>query len=306
MARWENVELDASRDRGQWDTWGVQDAEISDGWLLLHLRKRRIYAPLAHPELPHQFARTALRHRTLTAFVSHYGRLGWHELTERQSNQLRFSGSGSWLKSKFEEHLSLLDKLDARSALGAYAEPLEWIRAHAETVGWCLQAGFELREKSGRRLEVVCERLIEQLPSQVGWRPTIGKTPEALLQRRNRTAIDVVGGLMQTYLSTNLEGVRRRIQYRDGSLYSMWGGETLIESIYTLVSNAVTGGRLSQCESCGAVFLKTDERQRFCPKREGQAKSPCMNRERVQRQRHKSTGEKEKTSGGKAKRARRR
>ena len=44
---------------------------------------------------------------------------------------------------------------------------------------------------------------------------------------------------------------------------------------------------VAQCQAtdCGAIFLQTDERQQFCPPREGQDKSTCMNRERVRRYR---------------------
>ena len=98
---------------------------------------------------------------------------------------------------------------------------------------------------------------------------------------------DFVGGMLEDYLWINLRGVRRRVLYVDGRVRSVWGGDSLLESIYTLVTDAVTGGRLAQCQAtdCGAIFLQTDERQQYCPPRDGQDKSTCMNRERVRRYR---------------------
>jgi hypothetical protein len=97
-----------------------------------------------------------------------------------------------------------------------------------------------------------------------------------------------VGGMVEDYLVINLAGVRRRIVYTGpGQLRSVWGGDTLLESIYALVADAVSGGRLAQCQACGAVFVQTDARQKNCPKREGQAKSACMNRTRMRKYRRK-------------------
>ena len=36
---------------------------------------------------------------------------------------------------------------------------------------------------------------------------------------------------------------------------SLWGGDSLLGGVYTMVTDAVTGGRVSQCRQCGAVFL---------------------------------------------------
>ena len=100
--------------------------------------------------------------------------------------------------------------------------------------------------------------------------------------------------MLEDYLWLNLRGVRRRVKFVEGRLRSMWGGDSLLESIYTAVTDAATtGGRLAQCAAadCGAVFIQTDERQRFCPPRGGQEKSACMNRERVRRYRKKNPPE---------------
>ena len=131
--RWENEELDRSRRRGVWDRWGVEDAERREEWLLFGmLNKRRIYAPLEHPELPHQFAAAARSEAALLTFVRAYGRLGWAELSSHDV------GRSSWLQRTMRVWESVIEREGERAF---NAEPIEWITAHAETVAWCLQAG---------------------------------------------------------------------------------------------------------------------------------------------------------------------
>ncbi len=99
---------------------------------------------------------------------------------------------------------------------------------------------------------------------------------------------DFVGKMLCDYLWINLRGVRRRVDYsHDTGLRSLWGGNSLLESIYALVTDAATSGRLAQCAECGSTFVQTDERQHYCPPRDDHTKSTCMNRARVRRQRHK-------------------
>jgi hypothetical protein len=290
--RWEREELDRSRSRGVWDRWSVQDAERRDDWLFFAFDKRRIYAPLEHPELPHQFASAARSDAALLTFVRAYGRLGWHELWRDER-----VGRSSWLQQTLRIWESAVD----REGVGAFnAEPIEWIKAHAHTVAWCLQAGLALQITHAGSRTARCRELSRSLPKPLGCRAWIRAEP--LLGEKTISKVSpvhFVGARLEDYLWINLEGVRRRVQYDGTQLQASWGGDSLLESIYTMVTDAATGGRLSQCQACGAVFLQTDERQRFCPPREGQEKSACMNRERVRRYR-----QKERSGHGKTTRAR--
>jgi hypothetical protein len=283
-AQWEHAELERSRARGVWDTWAVQDAELRGDWLWVAFDNRRIYAPLEHKELPHQFARIATEADALMPFVQQYGRLGWGELRQDEEGLSRLRGD-AWLQAANDEHERLCRE---HAHLAWFAEPLDWIRAHAQTVHWCLAAAHALQGLTARARTRRCSELTGQLPRPMGRRGTISHRlfREKLLGKVS--AEKFVGGMLEDYLWINLRGVRRRVQYvGGGSFRAFWGGESLIESIYTLIADAVTGGRLAQCQApdCGAVFLQTDERQRFCPPREGQEKSACMNRLRVRRYR---------------------
>lgn len=284
MARWELAELRQSRERGAWDRWGVQDLTGQGEWLRFEFRNRRIYAPLEHPELPHQFVAAANREDSLVRFVGQYGRLGWHELV---GSDLDWRRTDPWFKRMLTFYRQAL-QASARDGQSdaVYAEPVEWIRAHARTVEWCLAAGLALR-RAGRIREQACLDLRQRLPKPYGCRASV--RPELFRERVNEVSpVTFVGGMLGDYLSINLKGVRRRVVFTsETGMRSVLGGDSLLESIYTLVADAVTDGRLAPCEACGKVFIQTDERQRFCPPREGQVKSTCMNRVRVQRFRQK-------------------
>jgi len=272
MATWEREELSRSRDRGIWDRWGVQDHEIGEEWVSFDFDQARIYAPLEHPELAHQFADVARDVRALRAFLSTYGRLGWYELIGDEP------ASSGWLKQRRREYHKSLS-----NGGPVYAEPIDWIRIHAVTVDWCLRAGRALKMD-----EQGCEKLAATLPEPYGIRGTIGSVSPIRQATRDTVSVrDFVGGVLEDILWVNLRGVRRRVAYRAGALRTMWGGSSLLESIYTLVVDGAIGGRLALCqaEDCGAVFIQTDDRQRFCPPRKGQQKSACMNRLRIRRRR---------------------
>ncbi len=294
--RWERAELQRSRDRGVWDRWGVQDAERRDQWVHFAFDQRRIYAPLEHHELAHHFARIGQSEETLLPFVWNYGRLGWDKLR----GEPNLVESDLWFRRAHRTWRELV-----REGI-VYAEPVDWIVAHARTVGWCLNAGLALGLPDKQRRHRMCEQLSRALPKPTGLGGSL--TTEPLLREgtiKKVPPVDFVGKMLEDYLWINLRGVRRRVEYSGGRIRSIWGGESLLESIYTIVTDTVTGGRLAQCRAkdCGAVFVQTDERQRFCPPRVGQVKSACMNRERVRRFRQKE--KKEGAQDGKAKRTRR-
>ncbi|HXG73152.1 MAG TPA: hypothetical protein VNJ04_21370 [Gemmatimonadaceae bacterium] len=279
--RWEHEELQSSRDRGAWDRWGVQDAELRGDWLFFAFDQRRIYAPLEHKELPHHFARIATNPDALLPFVQQYGRLGWHHLITDESGNWR-RRPDPWLRTKSRAHQRFMRQ---HGEGAVYAEPVDWIQAHAQTIHWCLAAGHAVRIADARSSTARCAELSQALPTPMGFKGTVRS---GLLRQQGIDKMPprhFVGGMIEDYLWINMFGIRRRVLYENGRFRSVWGGDSLLESIYTLVADAVTGGRLGQCRACGAVFLQTDERQQFCPPREGFEKSACMNRLRVARYR---------------------
>ena len=80
-----------------------------------------------------------------------------------------------------------------------------------------------------------------------------------------------VTAMLESYLSINLLGIQRRVLHvGDGRFRSGWGGESLLDSMYTLVADAVTGGRLSMPrvrrdispDGCTAAILPATRRTR--------------------------------------------
>jgi hypothetical protein len=282
--RYEKAEIQRSLQRGAGDVWPVQDAERSGDWILFEFDERRVYAPLEHRELPHQFARCATNEDALLTFVKDNGRLGWRDLTAASNDE-----ADLWLQHQKWQIAQLGPAFGKRQL---YAEPVEWIRAHAATVKWCLEAAHTLGISNGRIRNRHCVELLYDLfPDPVGKRGTIEHISTTRMLPNKIPLRIALAGMVRVLLEPNLSGVRRRLQIdRNGQLQSVWAGSSLIESIYTLIADAITSGRLAQCEHCGAGFIQTDSRQRYCPPPEGKDKSDCMNRERVRRQRPKAKG----------------
>jgi len=63
------------------------------------------------------------------------------------------------------------------------------------------------------------------------------------------------------------------------------GARGLIEIIWLLVRDMALGGELRRCEECGAPFLVTDRRQRYCPPDLPGTNSRCAARAQKRRQR---------------------
>jgi hypothetical protein len=259
--------------------WGAQAPELRDGWALFSFEEQREYSPLEHPELPSQFARSASDNDALLKFLTTYGRLGWRDLVVGVKGD-------AWID---RQHADLRELAAGMS--GFYAEPRAWLQAHAEMVHWCLSAAHSLRLPQPRARLAACDTACHEYPQLEPRRGTLAEKISLPLDRlfRQASPVNVLGGILTGVMNANMFGVRRSVHHRgDGVLLSEWAGHTLIEAIYTLMADAMTGGRLAQCHSCGAIFLQTDERQRFCPPREGQEKSTCMNRERIRRYRQRA------------------
>lgn len=132
---------------------------------------------------------------------------------------------------------------------------------------------------------------MEAVPRVYGCLNTIG--PRSRPDRRWDPETRVRFMLMR-FLDYNLSGVARRIEEGPGRrLRTYWGATSLIENIYSLAADAITGARLRVCEHCSRTFVQTDLRQRFCPPMRQGAKSTCMNTALVRRKRAKAANRKQ-------------
>jgi hypothetical protein len=230
-----------------------------------------LFHPAERFELPSQLATLVDGDPIkLKQFCEAYGRLGFVELRECPSD---IFSARTW--NRYED-----------------SEPLEWIRVHAATVAWCLQA-IDARRDISRKRNTRCRNVLRAYPDPpwIGagayvYEPLNPPTPNTEVELA--TAHRELGAWLVHILNGNLQTVDHQLVMSDNKIFYAVEGLSLLETIYQMIACwASGGGELETCAECGGVFLKTDERQRFCPPRLGQEKSPCMNRARVRRARAK-------------------
>lgn len=78
-------------------------------------------------------------------------------------------------------------------------------------------------------------------------------------------------------INSNIRGVQRKAtMFSDGGgIRSSFHFSSLLDVIYWQILNEIEGSTVERCQNCHAPFIKTDKRQRFCPKRYGEAESKC-------------------------------
>jgi hypothetical protein len=84
-------------------------------------------------------------------------------------------------------------------------------------------------------------------------------------------------------INANLRGIYRYVSIDDsGKDRSFFGFSAPIEVVYWHLATVIDGGMVKRCEAqgCGGIFVQTDPRQRFCPKRWRQRESSCAMRQR--------------------------
>jgi hypothetical protein len=217
------------------------------------------YAPFVHAELPGELAklREADAEKILD-FVHTYGQLGF-----------------SWLVRTLEEATHLNRQTGRREAGG---DPLPWIRAHAWGVYICLTLTEALASRtSGDALRslldswngVLYAEAAEMNQVQIGWRR---ETPTEMARR-----------LRASIINRNLRGVSRYVSVDDqGKDRSFFQYDAPVSVAYWHLVNLIDSGTVKRCEAegCGGVFIQTDPRQRYCPKRWRQRESSCATRQR--------------------------
>jgi hypothetical protein len=281
-ARIEQKEIEASLDAGRADQWGT-DEYVLDGDYLCRVDPRsprlRWYAPLEHPELPGEFAAIATAAdpgAATLAFCRAYGRLGFEEWGDL------LDPFRTWRREYWPGWIDRYPVGPRR-----FAEPLAWITAHAGTVRWCLLA---IRHSQTRRGDPGRVWRLRPEHWALGLRVTTeGSAGNWWLGRQWRGTERDIQIVVSEALRANTH-VERRVVYDDDRrvFRNLWRGAALLDSIYQLVADAAVGGRVTTCEACGAAFIQTDGRQRFCPPNVNEDASPCGVRSRVTRWRERA------------------
>jgi CGNR zinc finger len=248
----------------------------------------RRYAPARHPEILGELAKLPRGDvDALLRFARLYGTLGYQAFIPREV----------W----------------ARGDGIPVGDPLVWIWMHARTLLICLELSHLLQEGDVASLRTYLRsmRLTDQDKEEWGaihasassW-VRDNKPPIALVAIQGRFTIrewmgsvasdqdvkDLAREIRRSLINDNIAGIHRTL-LDDGKKDSLfWEFKALIEMAYWHLANAVDGRRFQRCEAddCGALFVQTDPRQRYCPPLFGQKQeSRCAVRRRVHKHRQK-------------------
>jgi hypothetical protein len=277
-----------------------EDYHIVDGRLgpASHTRIRH-YAPAVHPEIPGELAKLQRGDvEAVLKFARVYGELGYRAFIPHEV----------W----------------ARGGAIPVGDPLLWVWAHAHTLRICLELSYRLEEGDITSLRSYVRSLhVTQADLEV-WESWLGGPaddrhwaspdtwPTAVVAKRGEIThyqwgwlgwgshdplhYDDVKALARrirrSLINANIAGIRRVLLDDGRNDRLFWEFRALIEMAYWHVAQAVDGKHMKRCEAedCGAHFVQTDSRQRFCPPMFGQkGESRCAVRHRVQKHREKAS-----------------
>ena len=272
----------------------------------------REYAPMAARELPSAiYSLQEWDNEGLLDFARRYGQLGWEALQDELDKTA----------------VPIMERLEK----GLLGDLVTWVWPHVRGIRLVmdglriiqegdLQAGHRLlsalvvpadRWKS-RETDLLREatRFLDEemlarrpgarlLVAEVG---ILGNTLERQwLYGEEDDILAKVGEVVTDIISENIRKVHRRSYFdpEDGKIKSYLFFEALIEAVYWQILDTAGGGEFRTCKECGAPFICTDRRQRFCPPRFMEQESRCALRHR-QRKWRKTKTEQEECEDGQA------
>lgn len=226
------------------------------------------YAPFVHTELPGELAKLAAAgDDEILTFASTYGEMGFDFLADVEWQVNRLSAG-------------------QRMFVG---DPLPWLRDHARGAYICLAITEAIAKKRARaRLASLLQEWDGMaygalahsrhvLVDNVVRRPSNGRKHLA------PTPEDVARAVRREIINQNIGGIHRYVSIDEkGHDRSYFRYTATIEVVYWHLANVIEGGIVKRCEGpgCGGMFIQTDPRQRFCPKRWRQRESSCATRQR--------------------------
>jgi hypothetical protein len=248
----------------------------------------RRYAPALHPEILAELAKLPRGDvDAVLRFARLYGTLGYQAFIPREV----------W----------------ARGDGIPIGDPLVWIWTHARTLLMCLELSHLLQEGDVASLRTYLQsmRLTDQ--DKEAWGAIHASESSSVRDNKPPIALVAIQGkiivrgwmwpgasdqdvknlareIRRRLINDNIAGIHRTL-LDDGKKDGLfWKFKALIEMAYWHLANAVDGRRFKRCEAddCGALFVQTDPRQRYCPPLFGQKQeSRCAVRHRVHKHRQK-------------------
>lgn len=218
------------------------------------------FAPFVHAELPGELAKLRnANEQQILDFAGTYGELGFSSLVKHPKEAFHYD-----------------PQTGVRSMAG---DPLPWIRAHASGVYICLALTEAL--SASRKTAENLRRLLNGLNGTmygdgadvfdvlIAW---TGESPQEMAREWRRRIINANVHRVHRYISVDEKGKDR----------SFFGFRAPVDVIYWHLANVIDGGTVKRCEAdgCGGIFVKTDPRMRYCPKRWRERESVCAMRQR--------------------------
>lgn len=256
--------------------WSIaEDYVVEDGQVRVAGSFKGSYLPAAHPEILVELAELAdADDAEVLAFVKRWGLLG-HE----------------WVMPA------------ERLPGGPQADPIEWIRAHANGLAVCLElVDYLNRDRPSNDLKKYLDSFPDEpAPSPHPLRPRGVKPYQICLhgerhevQRRLPIAYAAGEGpryqarlLLHWIVNPNLAGVQRFLELHrgedDSSLRVGYHFDALISAAYWHMSRFIADEeRVARCDYCSRYFLQTHGAQRYCPP-DGSGESLCSRKARARR-----------------------
>lgn len=253
----------------------------------------RAYGPAAHPELPAAVAKlprgdVAAVQRLVTTF----GLLGYGGLIGDQ----RCGDPLLWVWSHAETlHLCLdliyasqqLDVSQVRQRLLGLRLPVahEPMReAETDRLPYCPGAYVAIREGVVPQVwgsDATRAALLLALDADLSEaRQTLRR-----LERDDALVMQLARQIVTSVVNGNIAGIARRVPSGTaGAPGWLFGFSALIELAYWHLADVLDTRQVQRCAGCGAYFLQTHGRQRFCPDFRAKTRtSPCANRQRMRR-----------------------
>ncbi len=240
-----------------------QDVLIGSG------RICRWYAPFVHHEIPGELAKLrAADPSVVVDFAQSYGDLGFALLWQPDLAQIH-------------------ERMERKEPL-EFGDPLYWIDAHATGVSLCLAITHAL----GRKTRAATLRRLLSDFDQVGYgaahrvtRLDVGDAERlySTMLRRAPTADELARFIRRQIINSNILGIHRYVGTDEtGKERTFFKFVAPINVVYWHLANIIDGGIVKKCaaEGCGGMFIQTDPRQRYCPRRWRQRESSCAMRQR--------------------------
>ncbi len=247
-------------------TWEVSaDYVVKDG-KLWSIGQTTEYPPMGHKELPGEMAKLSPGDEgAVLQFAQTYGVFGYAKL----------------------RHIAPEEKPPG--------EPLDWIWAHARGLKLCLGLSDYLQTRDEEKLEVYLDthrasktwRGLRMYEAEIAYREQIVQVQWA--RDAGESAVDLARCIRIELINENIRGIRRAFQDVDGSDQSYFVFSALVEAAYWQLADMMTAHEpIQRCTACGAPFIQTDPRQRFCLPKRNQKESACAIRFRVRKHREQS------------------